>query len=286
MLDVHFSDVICEGLQNYLALMVHKTPVFEVNRLHFSYGRQKVLDNISLTIEAGNFYAIVGPNGCGKTTLLDIMAGSKTPGSGSIRYLGRDIKEYGKRKLAREIALVPQDFYIHFPFTVGEVVLMGRHPYIPRFGGPSREDIDIAEAIIEKTGLCRLKDKYITELSGGEKQRVVFARALVQDTPVLILDEATSNMDIQYTLNFLKAVSEEVSQAGRTVISALHDLNLAANYSNKMVFMKSGRIVSEGNTPEVLTEEGIKAVFNVESRVYFDRYSNSCQVSFKGIRPR
>ncbi len=107
----------------------------------------------------------------------------------------------------------------------------------------------------------------------------------MQDTPVLILDEATSNMDIQYTLNFLRAVSEEVSQADRTVISALHDLNLAATYSNKMVFMKSGRIVSEGNTPEVLTEEGIKAVFNVESRVYFDQYSGSCQVSFKGIGP-
>ena len=265
---------------------MHKTPVFEANRLCFSYGKQKVLDNISLTVEAGNFYAIVGPNGCGKTTLLDIMVGSKTQGSGSIRYLGSDIKEYGKRKLAREIALVPQDFYIHFPFTVREVVLMGRHPYTPRFGGPSKEDIDIAEAIIEKTGLSELKNKYITELSGGEKQRVVFARALVQDTPVLILDEATSNMDIQYTLNFLGVISEAVSQADRTVISALHDLNLAATYSNKMVFMKSGRIVSEGNTPEVLTEEGIKAVFNVESRVYFDQYSGSCQVSYKGIGPR
>jgi iron complex transport system ATP-binding protein len=163
---------------------------------------------------------------------------------------------------------------------------MGRHPYIPRLGGPSKEDIDIAEAIIEKTGLYKLKDKYITELSGGEKQRVVFARALVQDTPVLILDEATSNMDIQYTLNFLRAVSKAVSQAGRTVISALHDLNLAATFSNKMVFMKSGRIVSEGDTHGVLTEEGIKAVFNVESRVYFDQYSNSCQVSYKGIGPR
>ena len=259
-----------------------RTTVFKADRVYFSYGGQRVLDGISLTIEAGGFYSIVGPNGCGKTTFLDIMMGNRSPESGSIRYLGLDIGKYSRQRFAREIALVPQDFYIHFPFTVWEVVLMGRHPYISRFGGPSEEDIHTAEGVIKEAGLYRLKDKYITELSGGEKQRVVFARALVQDTPILILDEATSNMDIQYTLAFLGYVSKTVRN-GKTVISTSHDLNLAATYSDKMVFMKAGRIVSAGDTSDVLTEENIRETFGVESRVYFDQYSGSLQVSFDKI---
>lgn len=255
--------------------------VFEVRDISFCYGKNRVLDNLSVTIEQGKFYGIVGPNGCGKTTFLDLLVRNRTPESGTIKYLGREIKGYTRRKLAKEIALVPQDFYINFPFNVRAIVLMGRHPYIPRFASPSTEDLKIVDEIMEKMEIDNFKDKYITELSGGEKQRVIFARALAQDTPVLILDEGTSNMDIQYTLNILDIVADRVKLEKRTVIAALHNLNLAAAYCDKLIFMKFGRIVSEGNIDEALNEQNIKDVFEVDSRIYFDQYSNSKQVVFK-----
>jgi len=255
--------------------------VFEVRDIVFCYGKNRALDNLSLTIEQGKFYGIVGPNGCGKTTFLDLLIRNKAPESGTIKYLGRDINRYNRRKLAKEIALVPQDFYINFPFSVKEIVLMGRHPHIQRFASPSTEDLKIVDEIMEKMEINRFKDKYITELSGGEKQRVVFARALAQNTPVLALDEGTSNMDIQYTLNILDIVADRVRLEKRTVIAALHNLNLAAAYCDRLIFMKSGRMVSEGNIDDVLNEQNVKDVFKVESRIYFDRYSNSKQVVFK-----
>jgi len=264
---------------------VNKKLIFEVENISFYYGEIKALDNLSLTIEPGNFYGVVGPNGCGKTTLLDLMVRGKAARSGTIKYLGRDINRYNRRDLAKEIALVPQDFYINFPFTVKEIVLMGRHPYIPRFASPSTEDLKILDEIMEKMEIDKFKDKYITELSGGEKQRVVFARALAQDTPVLALDEGTSNMDIQYTLNILDIVADRVRLEKRTVIAALHNLNLAAAYCDRLIFMKSGRIVSEGNIDDVLNEQNVKDVFKVESRIYFDLYSNSKQVVFKRGMP-
>ena len=255
--------------------------VFQMKDIGFCYGKNKVLHNLSLTIEPGKFYGIVGPNGCGKTTLLDLLVRNKTPTSGMIEYLQKDIVGYTRRKLGREIALVPQEFSIHFAFTVREIVLMGRHPHIPRFSSPTIEDFTIVDKVMEKTEIGEFKDRYITELSGGEKQRVIFARALAQDTPVLIVDEGTSNMDIQHTLKILEIVTERVKRRKRTVIGTFHDLNLAAVYCDELIFMKFGRIVTQGETDQAFNERNIKDVFEVDSRIYFDRYSNSKQVAFK-----
>ena len=260
-----------------------KKSLFEIRHINFYYEKNMAINDLSLDIEPCKFYGIVGPNGCGKSTLLDLMVRNKAPSSGAIRYLGREIREYNRRELAREIALVPQDFYINFPFTVREIVLMGRHPYIPRFAPPSVKDIRIVDEIMERMKIARFREKYVTELSGGEKQRVVFARAFAQDTPVLVLDEGTSNMDIQHTLHTLNMAAESVRLKKRTVIAALHNLNLAAAFCDNVIFMKAGRIVSEGKLDDALTEKNIKDVFQVDSRVYFDRYSNSKQVVFRKI---
>lgn len=257
-----------------------KEIIFEIEHVDFSYGNNKVLDDLSLVIERGSFWGIVGPNGCGKTTLLDLMVANRDPDRGMIKFLLKEIKRFRKTALAKEIALVPQDFYINFPFTVKEIVLMGRHPYVARFTSPSAKDLKIVEEVMEEMAIDQFRDRYITELSGGEKQRVVFARALAQDTPVLILDESTSNMDIQYAIKILNSVADRRKKRQGTVIAAMHNLNLAAAYCDRLVFMKLGKVVSEGDI-EVLNEKNIKDVFEVEAKVYFDSYSNSKQVVFK-----
>jgi iron complex transport system ATP-binding protein len=269
-----------DGKRDYMAEEI----IFEMEHLDFSYRKNKVLKDISLAIERGKFYGIVGPNGCGKTTLLDLMAANREPDRGVIKFLGRDIKKYRKIELAKEIALVPQDFHVNFPFVVKEIILMGRHPYIPRFASPSTQDLQLVDTVMGKMEIDELKERYINELSGGEKQRCVFARALVQDTPVLILDESTSDLDIQHTLNALNMIADKVKFEKRTVIATFHNLNLAAAYCHELIFMKSGRVVSKGNTEEVLNEENIRCVFEVDSKIYFDRYSNTKQVVFKGSK--
>ncbi len=255
--------------------------LFEFRNVSFYYDKNKALDNISLSIKPGKFYGIVGPNGCGKTTLLDLLVRNKTPESGTIKYHGQEINKYSRKNLAKNIALVPQDFYINFSFSVGETVLMGRHPYIPRFASPSSEDLKIVDKIMDDLKITSFKDKNITDLSGGEKQRVIFARALAQNTPVLILDEGTSNMDIQYTLNIMDIVANGVEAKKRTVIAVMHDLNLASVYCDRLVFMKSGRVVSEGNIDKVLSKRNIKDVFGIDCNISYDKYSESKHVIFR-----
>ncbi|MBW1722578.1 MAG: ABC transporter ATP-binding protein [Deltaproteobacteria bacterium] len=260
---------------------MHEKSLFEVEDVCFSYGREPVLEHLSFTIDPGLFYVIVGPNGCGKTTLVDLLTGRKRPASGTIRFRGRRVDSYRKRALARMVALVPQDFQVYFDFTVQEVVMMGRHPFIKRFEAPSGEDLRIVGEVMRETGVYGFRDKLITELSGGEKQRVVFARALAQRTPVLILDEATSNMDIRFTLDLLDLVSKRVRAENHTVVAVMHDLILASLYSDRIIFMKGGRVFAEGDTDEVLSEKNIGEVFNVEARVTVDAATCSRHVIFK-----
>lgn len=254
---------------------------FAISHISFSYGNDRVLSDISLKMEPGSFYGIVGPNGCGKTTLLDILVKTKKPESGTVEYKGKNLDDYTRRELAKEIALVPQDFYINFPFTVMEIILMGRHPYMARFSAASSKDISIVDAVMAETGIERFAHRHITELSGGEKQRVIFARALAQDTPVLILDEATSNLDIKYTLNLLNIAADRVKTEGKTVIAVMQNLNLAALYCDYWIFMKQGKIAGHGDIDEALNEESIEEVFEVESKIYFEPYSNSKRIVFR-----
>ena len=167
--------------------------LFELNHIRFRYADRNVIDDISLSLAAGKFYGIIGPNGSGKTTLLDLLTRHRVPADGDIFYSGKPLALFSKKALSREIALVPQNFYINFPFTVKEIVMMGRYPHIPRFAAPSTADLKVLHEVMELTITRDFANRYITELSGGERQRVVFARALAQDAPVLILDVATSN---------------------------------------------------------------------------------------------
>lgn len=254
---------------------------FALDSISFSYGEKTALDNLSLNLSPGRFYGLVGPNGCGKSTLLDVLMGNRQPASGTVRYANRPLDAYGRKELARNLALVPQDFTIHFAFTVLEVVLMGRHPYLPRFGAISAADLAIADQAMAAIGIEQFKDRLVTELSGGEKQRAVVARALTQMTPVLMLDEATSNLDISHTMEIFNVARDRVQNQGNTVIAVIHNLNLAAAYCDEIIFMKQGRIAATGPTSQTLTPQTIAEVFGVESRVALDAFSNRLQVSFR-----
>ena len=254
---------------------------FELTSVSFSYSEKKVIDDISLSFGPGMFCGIIGPNGCGKTTLLDLLAKHRRPTAGRIAYKDRDLGTYSTKELSKEISLVPQNFYINFPFTVKEVVMMGRYPHIPRFSAPSAEDANIVQDIMEKTGVSEFTGRFINELSGGERQRVVFARALAQGAQVLILDEATSNLDINHSISLLNICERRMKQQGKTIISVMQDINLAAVYCDYLVFMSGGRIVIHGATRDVLNPGTMREVFNVDAKVYTESYSDSLQVVFK-----
>ena len=254
---------------------------FELNHISFHYAARKVIDDVSLVLEPGKFYGIIGPNGSGKTTMLDLLARHRLPDHGNIFYLGSPLASFSKKALSRKIALVPQNFYINFPFSVKEIVMMGRYPHMPRFAAPSSNDLNILQEVMQLTEITEFAERYITELSGGERQRVVFARALAQDTPVLILDEATSNLDINFSINLLNIAAQRVKTKENTVVAVMQDINLAAGYCDYLIFMSAGKIAAHGATRTVLTPETLRTVFNVEARVYHESYSQSLQVVFK-----
>jgi len=255
-------------------------PLFVIEDLHFHYPNSPVLSGISLALQPGRFYGIIGPNGSGKTTLLDLLTGSKTPQDGSITFNGKPLSSYSKRDIARQLALVPQEFDTGFGFTVEEIVLMGRHPHIRRFSPPSPRDWQLVDQAMQQIGIEQFRDRLATSLSGGQKQRAVVARALAQDTPILLFDEATSSLDIKYTLQIFRLAHDLVTREQRTVIAVIHDLNLAAAYCDHLIFLDKGTIVADGPTETTLTGDLIQQVFGVSAEIKKDTLNGCLQVRF------
>ncbi len=255
--------------------------LFTLADVSFAYGTTPVLQDINICLTAGKFYGVVGPNGCGKTTFLDLLTGSKKQLTGTIAYKGKGLHSYAKRDLARQLSLVPQEFDTGFGFTVEEIVLMGRHPHIDRFSAPSEKDWLAVDQAMECIGISKLRDRYTNNLSGGQKQRAVVARALAQNASVLLFDEATSSLDVKYTLQIFNIARQLVQTVGKTVIAVIHNLNLAAAYCDQLLFIKDGRIVHHGPTEQTMTAETIAEVFDVQAKVAFDPFNKTRQISFQ-----
>lgn len=259
---------------------------FELKQISFAYDGKPVFGTLSLSLQPGKFYGILGPNGCGKTTLLDLLMRHRLPDAGEILFQENPLGSYSRRALSRKVALVPQEYDIRFPFTTQEVVMMGRYPYLPRFCRPSEKDTAMVDAVLKKTQTEEMKDRLVTELSSGERQRVVFARALAQDTEVLLLDEATSHLDIEHALALLELAAGGVRREEKTIVAVFHDLNLAAAFCDELLLIRDGGVFSKGPVAEVLTSENLKAVFNVPSKVIFDPDAGGHRVTFIRERSR
>jgi len=237
------------------------TPVLEIEGLSGGYRGADVLEDVNLKVETGGFLGLIGPNGSGKTTLLRFCTRVLAPRKGAVRFHGRDIRGISLKELCRETAFVSRDLPGGFSFTVMEMVLMGRIPHLARLQRESRRDIAIAEKALELTGTLEFRDKYIDELSAGERQRVMIAMALAQEPRLLFLDEPTSHLDIGHQVQIMDLLKRLNRVNGLSVVMVMHDLNLAGAYCEHLALMDNGRIFKEGTPQEVLTYRNIEAVY-------------------------
>ncbi len=239
--------------------------VFDIKGLTFSYGTNEVIKGLDLSIKQGKVTTLIGANGCGKSTLFNLITKNLRPNSGEIRLEGKDISQVKLKDFARQVAIVHQYNTAPADISVEKLVAFGRTPY-HAFGSTSNseEDEEKIKRALEITNTEKLKDKAVAQLSGGQKQRVWIAMALVQDTKILFLDEPTTYLDIRYQLQILKLVRKLNEEYGMTVIMVLHDINQSLYYSDEIVAMKDGRITAQGKPEEIITSELIKNVYDVE----------------------
>lgn len=251
------------------------TYAVEVESLKFSYNEKKILNNVTFSVEKGEFVSIIGPNGSGKSTLLKNIASNLKPDKGCIKIDGRDLKLFKSKELAKKMALVPQDTNISFDFQVFDIVLMGRSPYLSRFEREKEYDYEVTTQALKLTDTFYLRDRNINEISGGERQRVIIARALAQEPEIILLDEPTSHLDINHQIEILNLLHKLNREKGMTILIVIHDINLAARYSNKMMLLNDGEILSIGKPEDVVTQRNMEKAYNMDIIVNENPYTNS-----------
>lgn len=248
----------------------------QVKNLRFSINKKEILKDISFEIPKGSFVGVIGPNGCGKSTLLKNIYRLYKPSSGSILLDNKELAKMKDKDCAKEIAVLAQESNTHFDFTVEQIVKMGRYPYKSVFEDYSKADLQMVKEMLQKVGLESFRERSFSELSGGEKQRTLIARALVQNTEFLILDEPTNHLDIGYQIQLM----DLVKGLNITTLSAIHDMNLAAMYCDYLIVMKDGKIIKFGTVEEVINSEMLKAIFGVNAHVGVNPVNKKLQVSF------
>lgn len=249
--------------------------MLEIKNLGFGYNSERVLKDISFNIKKGEFVSIIGPNGSGKSTLLKTLNGLYKIDNGTILLDGKELNKYKSRDMARSIALVPQDTNVSYEFTVEEIVMMGRHPYKGRFDREDEDDLNIIYESMRLTNTFNLKERLITEISGGERQRVFIARALAQKSSVILLDEPTSHLDINHQMDVLNLLRDLNKEQGITIVLVIHDINLAARYSDWIILLKNGVILGKGTPNEVITSENVEMTYDIKVAVDINKYTNS-----------
>lgn len=241
-------------------------PLVEIESLAFGYSTQSLLYDVCVCVRSGEMVGLLGPNGSGKTTLLRLLSGLLKPQQGRILLEGRELSSWGRRGIARRVAVVPQELQVPFAFTVEQMVALGRTPFINLFGTRTSRDYEIVHASMQAAEVEMLAARVFNELSGGERQRVMVAMALAQQPRLLLLDEPTSHLDIKYQIEMLELVRRLNRETGVTVIAAMHDLNLAARYFPRLLLFQRG-IVADGGPAEVLAPRLLQRVYGVNVQV-------------------
>ncbi len=238
--------------------------IIEVSDLSFGYSEAEVLQGLSFKVEQGCFLAIAGPNGAGKSTLLNLLSGILRPKAGTIRIAGAAIESYSVEALAEKIAVVRQEFVPVFGFSVIETVLMARTPYFGRMGFESKTDREIVRLALEATDTAQFSSRRVASLSGGERQRVFIARALAQNTAILLLDEPTSFLDLKHQVDIYDVLKAAQLEKGKTIVLVTHDINLAAQYADEILLLGVGRSYHIGPVDDILKTSRIEKVFSVK----------------------
>lgn len=232
-----------------------------IKNLGYAYGDLHVLEGLSFSVQKGDFFVIIGPNGSGKTTLLKIISGILKRQTGKLEILGTPIQNFSRKSLARTIALVPQMAPVDFPFTVTEVVLMGRSPHLGMLGLEHERDLEIATQAMVFTRVEHLSNRKLDQLSGGERQRVMIARAICQEPQIILLDEPTASLDLAHQVRVMDLMEKLKEERGVTIIMVSHDINLAAMYGNHLLLLKAGKIVNLGPPDHVLTFQTLEEAY-------------------------
>ena len=245
--------------------------------IHLSYGAKEILKGVDIHSENGEFVGLIGPNGSGKSTLLKCIYRILKPNAGQVFLDEEELRAMSIKESARKMGVVAQHNYYNFEFTVREVVMMGRAPHKKALERDNAKDYEIVEEALKTVGMEEFAQRSFSTLSGGEQQRVILARALAQQTPCLILDEPTNHLDITHQLQLMRIVKN----LSATVISAIHDLNIAAMFCDRIYALKEGRIIAQGTPREVLTEDFIRQVYQVDAEIAKDS-SGQMHILFKG----
>lgn len=236
-------------------------PAIEVKQVSHAFGDQVVLDQISFAVPQGAFFIIIGPNGSGKTTLMKLMTANIRLRKGEVAIQGQPLRSYSRRALARITAWLPQMLNLNFPMTVKDLVLMGRSPHLGILGFEKARDHAIAANAMDYTDIARLQDRYIDQLSGGEQQRVLIARAICQDPEIIFLDEPTAALDIAHQMRIMDLMEKLKTEKQITIVMISHDINVAAMYADKVMLLKAGRQMGLGAPHEVFTYEALENAY-------------------------
>ncbi|MGB5882949.1 MAG: ABC transporter ATP-binding protein [Desulfobulbales bacterium] len=229
--------------------------ILDISNISLSFRDKLILSNVSLEVSAGEFFVIIGPNGAGKTSLLKVLAGLQKAQKGTVTIKDKNILNYSRRNLSQIMAIVPQHIEVGFPFTVADTVIMGRSPHLGILGMEGENDFRIAEEAMKFTDVSHLTDRKLFQLSGGELQRVIIARAICQQPEIILLDEPTTALDPAHQLKIMDLMEKFRREHGTTIIMVSHDLNLASMYGDRVLLLKSGRVVKTGDPKSVLNKE-------------------------------
>ena len=247
-----------------------------VKNLDYEIGNERILDQISLEIKEGEFVGLVGPNGCGKSTLLKHIYRTYKPKGQTVFLDGKDIMDLSAKKLAGELAVMAQENQLEFDFTVRDMVMFGRYAHKKFLEGDTAKDRELCEKCLREVGLSGYEIRSYLSLSGGEKQRVLLARVLMQESRYIVLDEPTNHLDVSYQYQIMDILKKQ----NVTLFSSIHDLNLASLYCDKIIFLYQGKIVDYGTPEEVLTKENIRKYFGIEAQVTRNAATGKMQIYY------